>query len=269
MVTPCSRRRPPVPGPARSDKVCRICERFGLRITARSFHFRCARRDHAHRNDAARTLKARPGSGLKLPQLLRLHRAIYSMNASTTSRCEHRATTRSGRPDSPRPLGGNDANRDCPLPRCCETSTSDRPIEVDPNSRRAISLWNIDGGFCEEDLKYPRVRSDQLKQLPVPIQPSRTACSSGNSSPLLPRTRSSLLTFDPSRGAVLAVVEAARNVACAGGEPIGATNCLNFGNPERPEIMWQFGKAVEGITAACKALNLPDYRRQRQPLQRN
>jgi phosphoribosylformylglycinamidine synthase II len=63
--------------------------------------------------------------------------------------------------------------------------------------------------------------------------------------------------LDPYRGAVLAVVEAARNVACAGGEPIGATNCLNFGNPERPEIMWQFGRAVEGITAACKALDIP------------
>ena len=63
--------------------------------------------------------------------------------------------------------------------------------------------------------------------------------------------------LDPYRGAMLAVAEAARNVACAGGEPIGATNCLNFGNPERPEIMWQFGRAVEGITAACKALDLP------------
>jgi phosphoribosylformylglycinamidine synthase II len=63
--------------------------------------------------------------------------------------------------------------------------------------------------------------------------------------------------LDPYRGAMLAVAEAARNVACAGGEPIGATNCLNFGNPERPEIMWQFGKAVEGITAACVALDIP------------
>jgi phosphoribosylformylglycinamidine synthase len=63
--------------------------------------------------------------------------------------------------------------------------------------------------------------------------------------------------LDPYRGAVLAVVEAARNVACAGAEPIGATNCLNFGNPERPEIMWQFGRAVEGISAACKALDIP------------
>ncbi len=63
--------------------------------------------------------------------------------------------------------------------------------------------------------------------------------------------------LDPYRGAILAVVEAARNVACAGAEPIGATNCLNFGNPERPEIMWQFGQAVEGITAACIALDIP------------
>ena len=63
--------------------------------------------------------------------------------------------------------------------------------------------------------------------------------------------------LDPRRGAMLAVAEAARNVACAGGVPIGATNCLNFGNPERPEIMWQFVEAVEGIGEACRALDIP------------
>jgi phosphoribosylformylglycinamidine synthase len=63
--------------------------------------------------------------------------------------------------------------------------------------------------------------------------------------------------LDPYRGAVLAVAEAARNVACAGARPLGATNCLNFGNPERPSIMWQFAKAVEGIGAACRALDVP------------
>ena len=60
-----------------------------------------------------------------------------------------------------------------------------------------------------------------------------------------------------SEGAMLAVAEAARNVACAGGEPIGATNNLNFGNPERPEIMWQIGEAVRGIGEACRALDTP------------
>jgi phosphoribosylformylglycinamidine synthase subunit PurL len=63
--------------------------------------------------------------------------------------------------------------------------------------------------------------------------------------------------LDPYRGAMLAVAEASRNVACAGARPLGATNCLNFGNPERPGIMWQFAKAVEGIGAACRALSVP------------
>jgi phosphoribosylformylglycinamidine synthase II len=63
--------------------------------------------------------------------------------------------------------------------------------------------------------------------------------------------------LDPYQGAMLAVAEAARNVACTGALPLGATNCLNFGNPERPAIMWQFAKAVEGIGVACRALDVP------------
>ena len=64
-------------------------------------------------------------------------------------------------------------------------------------------------------------------------------------------------SLDPYQGAMLAVAESARNVACSGGAPIGATNCLNFGNPERPEIMWQFVRAVEGIAEACRQLEIP------------
>ena len=56
---------------------------------------------------------------------------------------------------------------------------------------------------------------------------------------------------------MLAVAEAARNVACAGAVPIGVTNNLNFGNPERPEIMWQLGQAVEGLGEACRAFDIP------------
>jgi phosphoribosylformylglycinamidine synthase len=62
---------------------------------------------------------------------------------------------------------------------------------------------------------------------------------------------------DPKRGAMLAVAEAARNVALAGAVPIGATNNLNFGNPEKPEIMWQFVEAVAGIGEACRAFAVP------------
>jgi phosphoribosylformylglycinamidine synthase len=63
--------------------------------------------------------------------------------------------------------------------------------------------------------------------------------------------------LDPYQGAMLAVAEAARNVACSGAEPIGATNCLNFGNPERPDIMWQFQRAVAGIGDACRRFGIP------------
>ena len=63
--------------------------------------------------------------------------------------------------------------------------------------------------------------------------------------------------LDPYRGAMLAVAESARNVACSGAEPVGATNNLNFGNPERPEIMWQLAEAIRGIGDACRFLDIP------------
>jgi phosphoribosylformylglycinamidine synthase len=63
--------------------------------------------------------------------------------------------------------------------------------------------------------------------------------------------------LDPFTGGALAVLEAARNVACAGGEPLGFTDCLNFGNPEKPEIGWELSEAIDGIAAACEALGLP------------
>jgi phosphoribosylformylglycinamidine synthase II len=63
--------------------------------------------------------------------------------------------------------------------------------------------------------------------------------------------------LSPRLGAMHAVAEAARNVACSGARPVAATNCLNFGNPEKPEVMWQFSEAVDGIAEACRALEIP------------
>src|SRR5882762_161236 len=63
--------------------------------------------------------------------------------------------------------------------------------------------------------------------------------------------------LDPFAGTQLAVAEAARNVACSGAKPWAATNCLNFGNPEKPEVMWQFSRAIDGIAEACTALEIP------------
>jgi phosphoribosylformylglycinamidine synthase subunit PurL len=63
--------------------------------------------------------------------------------------------------------------------------------------------------------------------------------------------------LDPRLGAMHAVAEAARKVACSGANPVGATNCLNFGNPEKPHIMWQFSQTIDGITKACEELEIP------------
>jgi len=63
--------------------------------------------------------------------------------------------------------------------------------------------------------------------------------------------------LDARTGGAAAVLEAARNVACAGGEPLAVTDCLNFGNPERPEIGWELAEAIEGMAEACEALRIP------------
>ncbi|PHS40408.1 MAG: phosphoribosylformylglycinamidine synthase II [Sulfurovum sp.] len=63
--------------------------------------------------------------------------------------------------------------------------------------------------------------------------------------------------IDPRKGAALAVVESGRNVAMSGARPLSITDCLNFGNPENPEVMWQFAECCEGIKEACLELNTP------------
>lgn len=63
--------------------------------------------------------------------------------------------------------------------------------------------------------------------------------------------------IDPKKGGALAVMESGRNVAMSGARPLSITDCLNFGNPENPEVMWQFAEACEGIKEACSELNTP------------
>ncbi|MDH7479471.1 MAG: phosphoribosylformylglycinamidine synthase subunit PurL, partial [Syntrophomonadaceae bacterium] len=63
--------------------------------------------------------------------------------------------------------------------------------------------------------------------------------------------------LDPYRGGALAVAEATRNLSCVGAEPLAITDCLNFGNPEKPEVFWQFKQAVLGMSEACRVLATP------------
>src|SRR5438067_4796431 len=63
--------------------------------------------------------------------------------------------------------------------------------------------------------------------------------------------------LDPRQGAAMTVAESALNVACAGARPVAAVDCLNLGNPEHPEVMWQLSEVVDGLAEACRALELP------------
>jgi len=63
--------------------------------------------------------------------------------------------------------------------------------------------------------------------------------------------------LDPKVGSVGVIAECARNLACVGAEAVGATDCLNFGNPERPEIMWQFAQSIDGLAEGCHGLSIP------------
>ena len=73
--------------------------------------------------------------------------------------------------------------------------------------------------------------------------------------------------LDPYAGAQLALVESYRNVATGGATPLAISDCLNFGSPEDPAVMWQFAEACRGLKDACARARHPGHRRQRQPLQ--
>ena len=81
--------------------------------------------------------------------------------------------------------------------------------------------------------------------------------------------RAASARLDPRTGGALAVLEAARNVACAGGEPLGLTDCLNFGNPEKGEIAWELAEAIEGMARGLRGARRPGRLRQRLALQRD
>ena len=74
--------------------------------------------------------------------------------------------------------------------------------------------------------------------------------------------------LDPFEGGKIAVAEAVRNLVCSGARPLAVTDCLNFGNPMKPEIFWQFRRCVEGISEACRRVRHAGHGRQRQFLQR-
>ncbi len=134
------------------------------------------------------------------------------------------------------------------------------PVEGAPPAPRA--LLELLGSDALRSRAFVYRRYDQLVQ-------SRTVRRPGLDAAVLrlrPSYRGLALTLDgtgrigsldPFTGGALAILEAARNVACAGGEPLGFTDCLNFGNPEKPEVAWELAQSIEGMAQACEALGLP------------
>ena len=152
---------------------------------------------------------------------------------------------------------------DCPryaVEREPRMAPAEVPVEGAPSAARA--LVELLGSDQLRSRAFVYRRYDQLVQ-------SRTVRRPGLDAAVLrlrPSYRGLALTLDgtgrigsldPFTGGALAVFEAARNVACVGGEPLGFTDCLNFGNPEKPEIGWELAESIEGMAQACEALGLP------------
>ena len=76
------------------------------------------------------------------------------------------------------------------------------------------------------------------------------------------------VAHDPYHGTIEAVLECAQNLACVGAEPLGLTNCLNFGNPEKPHIAWQLDRSTQALADACNGLGVPVVGGNVSPLQR-
>jgi len=143
------------------------------------------------------------------------------------------------------------------LPR---EAPAELPVEAAPPATQA--LLELIGSDALRSRAFVYRRYDQLVQ-------SRTVRRPGLDAAVLrlrPSFRGLAVTFDgtgrigsldPFTGGALAILEAARNVACAGGEPLGFTDCLNFGNPEKPEVAWELAQSIEGMAQACEALGLP------------
>jgi phosphoribosylformylglycinamidine synthase len=136
---------------------------------------------------------------------------------------------------------------ECPRYEVARTPHSVDDVEPSPDNR-ASKAWIYEQ--YDQLVGSRTVRRPGLDAAVVRLRPSLRGLAVSLQGPP-PGER------DPFRAGVRAVLGAARNVACAGGEPLALTDCLNFGSPEKPEIAWELERAIEGITRAAKALRIP------------
>jgi phosphoribosylformylglycinamidine synthase len=159
---------------------------------------------------------------------------------------------------------------DCPLYDLHPVEPTGAPLYPPPTSAARLS-----GGESAADTLLALLGSPNLaSRLPVfeqydPVVQSRTvrrpdeadaavlALPTGEALAVAIDGNGRRVACDPRVGAAEAVYECAANLACVGAAPLGLTNCLNFGNPEKPHVAWQMVQAVEGVVSACEALDVP------------
>jgi len=142
-------------------------------------------------------------------------------------------------------------------PRKLEAPISHRPIKPEPaellDLLRSPSLQNRERVYRRYDhlVGSRTVRRPGLDAAVLRLRPSHRGLAVSLDG------AGRMAKLDPQTGGMQAVLEAARNVACAGGKPLALTDCLNFGSPEKPAVAWELTEAIEGMALACEALGLP------------
>lgn len=146
------------------------------------------------------------------------------------------------------------------IPSYLEAATQLEPLPQPENLNQAFLKLLSSPTIAEKE--WVRRQYDHMVQVNTAFLPGADASviriKDTNKALAVTLDGSSLYTYlDPKTGGKIAVAEACRNLACVGARPIGVTNCLNFGNPEKPEIMWQFQETIHGIAESCRAFDIP------------
>ena len=222
MVSESQERMLCVAEPARVDEVLAVCEKWEVHGTA-----------------IGEVTDTRPHADL---------RAATSWSATCRSpRSSTTARSTTSRPQTP---GAAAVPR-----RRRRRSTRAR----EPHETLLALLALAEHRLAPAAVRAVRLRSSARARRAAPSRPT-PPCSC---CPAAARSRVSIdgngrrVAADPYRGTIEAVLECAANLACVGAEPLGLTNCLNFGNPEKPHIAWQLTEAVRGLGDACRALGVP------------
>jgi phosphoribosylformylglycinamidine synthase II len=151
-------------------------------------------------------------------------------------------------------------NRESKIPSYLKSETMLKPLPLPENCNKPLLKLLSSATIAEKEWIYRQY--DHMVQVNTAFLPGADASvlriKNTKKALALTLDGNSLYSYlDPRTGGKIAVAEACRNLACVGARPVGVTNCLNFGNPEKPEIMWQFKEVVEGVAQACRAFNIP------------